>query len=197
MAAFARVHPPTKFLSATGGPLVRRGARTRPAARRCRRPVRRAADPRPRELPRLLFRAALARGAVRADGAAPDRTGQHGLLPPAPPARQGPGLTRHVSVDPARRGRPRRHAPRPARRRGPVGRAGCGPLWELWLRALGFSAATVLWVNHSPGLRATGATGREFYREVGMELARFARRLRREVAVAGAVAVVRVEPVTG
>jgi hypothetical protein len=82
--------------------------------------------------------------------------------------------------------------------------AGYGPVWELWFRALGFSAATMLWVNHAPGLRAVGARGWEFYREVGMELARFVRRLRREAAAeagdargAAAVAAVGVEPVGG
>lgn len=55
-----------------------------------------------------------------------------------------------------------------------------GTLWQLWFVSLGFGAATMLWVNHAPGLRALGATGREFYREVWRELARFIRRLRSE-----------------
>ncbi len=62
------------------------------------------------------------------------------------------------------------------------GGAAYGPLWELRFRALGYAAATMLWVNHAPGLRPLGATGREFYREVGMELSRFIRRLRRDLA---------------
>ncbi len=61
------------------------------------------------------------------------------------------------------------------------GAATYGPLWELSFRVLGYAAATMLWVNHAPGLKAVGATGREFYREVGMELSRFIRRLRRDV----------------
>jgi hypothetical protein len=55
-----------------------------------------------------------------------------------------------------------------------------GTLWEIWFRALGLAAATMLWVNHAPGLRALGANGREFYREVWRELSRFIRRLRLE-----------------
>jgi hypothetical protein len=56
---------------------------------------------------------------------------------------------------------------------------GYGPLWEAHFRTLGFAAATMLWVNHAPGLRELGASGREFYREVGRELSRFIRLLRR------------------
>jgi hypothetical protein len=66
-----------------------------------------------------------------------------------------------------------------------AGRAGYGPLWEVGFRLLGFVAATVLWVNHAPGLRVLGAGGREFYREVWHELSRFVRRLRRDSAAAG------------
>jgi hypothetical protein len=64
---------------------------------------------------------------------------------------------------------------------GRSGKASYGPLWELRFRSLGFAAATMLWVNHARGLRAIGATGREFYREVGLELSRFIRHLRRDV----------------
>jgi hypothetical protein len=64
---------------------------------------------------------------------------------------------------------------------GRSGKATYGPLWELRFRSLGMAAATMLWVNHAPGLRAIGATGREFYREVGLELTRFIRHLRRDV----------------
>jgi hypothetical protein len=63
-----------------------------------------------------------------------------------------------------------------------AGRAAYGPLWETRFRVLGLTAATVLWVNHAPGLRALGAGGKEFYREVWHELSRFVRRLRRESA---------------
>jgi len=65
-------------------------------------------------------------------------------------------------------------------RAGRAGRAGYGKLWEIRFRALGLAAASVLWVNHAPGLRALGASGAEFYREVWLELSRFVRRLRRE-----------------
>jgi hypothetical protein len=61
-------------------------------------------------------------------------------------------------------------------------RRGWGPMWAARFRLLGLTAATVLWVNHAPGLRAVGATTREFYREVWRELSRFIGRLRREAA---------------
>jgi hypothetical protein len=61
-----------------------------------------------------------------------------------------------------------------------AGRAGYGGLWELWFRLLGLAAASMLWVNHAPGLRALGAGDAEFYREVWWELSRFVRHLRRE-----------------
>ncbi|HJT76302.1 MAG TPA: ferritin-like domain-containing protein [Gemmataceae bacterium] len=57
-----------------------------------------------------------------------------------------------------------------------------GPWWEVRFRALGLMAASVLWVNHAPALRALGAGGTEFYREVWAELTRFIRRLRRDLA---------------
>jgi hypothetical protein len=55
-----------------------------------------------------------------------------------------------------------------------------GKLWEARFRALGWAAATMLWVNHAPALRAVGGSRSEFYREVGLELSRFVLRLRRE-----------------
>jgi hypothetical protein len=61
-----------------------------------------------------------------------------------------------------------------------AGRAWHGPLWEARFRLLGLAAASVLWVNHAPGLRALDASGAEFYREVWRELSRFVRRLRRD-----------------
>ena len=39
----------------------------------------------------------------------------------------------------------------------------------------------MLWVNHSPGLQAIGASGEEYYREVWIELSQFIRSLRREL----------------
>ncbi len=59
-------------------------------------------------------------------------------------------------------------------------RASYGVLWEGRFRVLGLAAATMLWVNHAPGLQALGATTAEFYREVWRELSRFIRRLRSE-----------------
>ncbi len=64
------------------------------------------------------------------------------------------------------------------------GTAAFGGLWAGRFRSLGLMAATMLWVNHAPGLRALGATGREFYREVRKELSLFLARLRRESTAA-------------
>jgi hypothetical protein len=61
-----------------------------------------------------------------------------------------------------------------------AGRARYGKVWESRFRALGFAAATMLWINHAPGVTALGATTGEFYREVWQELSRFIRRLRLE-----------------
>lgn len=61
-------------------------------------------------------------------------------------------------------------------------RAKYGWAWEIPFRGLGLAAATMLWVNHAPSLCALGASRAEFYREVGRELSRFVRRLRREAA---------------
>jgi hypothetical protein len=58
-----------------------------------------------------------------------------------------------------------------------------GRAWGAVFRALGLAAATMLWVNHAPALRAVGGTRREFYREVWGELSRFARRLRAEAGL--------------
>jgi hypothetical protein len=56
-----------------------------------------------------------------------------------------------------------------------------GRLWEMRFRALGVAAATMLWANHAPGLKALGATRSEFYHEVFAELTKFVRRLRTDV----------------
>src|SRR5262249_50246729 len=61
-----------------------------------------------------------------------------------------------------------------------VGRASYGRTWAIRLRIFGLAAATMLWLNHAPGLTALGATAGEFYRDVWRELSRFIRRLRRE-----------------
>jgi hypothetical protein len=55
-----------------------------------------------------------------------------------------------------------------------------GRFWAAIFRTLGFAAATMLWINHAPGLRAVGATRSEFYSQVWAELSRFINRLRRE-----------------
>jgi hypothetical protein len=57
---------------------------------------------------------------------------------------------------------------------------GYGRWWELRFRVLGLAAASMLWINHAPGLWALGASGTEFYHAVWHELSRFVRRLRRE-----------------
>jgi hypothetical protein len=62
------------------------------------------------------------------------------------------------------------------------GRAVYGPMWEIRFRCLGLAAATLLWINHAPGLKAVGASWVLFYREVWLELSRFLRRLRNEAA---------------
>ena len=55
-----------------------------------------------------------------------------------------------------------------------------GRLWEARFRALGLAAATMLWANHAPALKALGATRSDFYRDISRELSLFIRRLRRE-----------------
>jgi hypothetical protein len=57
-----------------------------------------------------------------------------------------------------------------------------GRRWAWRFRLLGLAAATMLWVNHAPALKAVGGRRAEFYREVWWELTRFIRRLRAEAA---------------
>jgi hypothetical protein len=61
-----------------------------------------------------------------------------------------------------------------------AGQGGYGKVWEICFRMLGLGAASMLWINHAPGLCALGASGKEFYRDVWVELTRFIRRLRRD-----------------
>jgi hypothetical protein len=61
------------------------------------------------------------------------------------------------------------------------GRPAYGKYWESSFRLLGLAAASMLWVNHAPGLRALGATTPEFYREVWRDVSGFIRCLREEV----------------
>jgi len=55
-----------------------------------------------------------------------------------------------------------------------------GKSWHTRFRFLGLAAATMLWINHAPALKAIGATRAEFYREVWQEISRFVKRLRIE-----------------
>jgi len=68
-------------------------------------------------------------------------------------------------------------------RRGRAGAATFGRIWESCFRLLGLSAATMLWVNHAPGLKAVGATRAEFYRAIWRELSIFIAKLRADVPV--------------
>ena len=64
-----------------------------------------------------------------------------------------------------------------------AGRPGRGVLAKLWKTQfwiLGHAAATMLWVNHAPGLKALGGTGREYFREVRREIGRFLGRMERK-----------------
>ncbi len=63
-----------------------------------------------------------------------------------------------------------------------AGTATFGRLWRARFRVLGLAAATMLWVNHAPGLKAVGVTRRAYYRAIGRELSVFLARLRRESA---------------
>jgi len=59
-----------------------------------------------------------------------------------------------------------------------AGRVRHGRPWEVRFRALGLAAATMLWLNHAPALRALGASAAEYYGDVWLELTRFIRSLR-------------------
>jgi hypothetical protein len=52
-----------------------------------------------------------------------------------------------------------------------------GLFWRSQFRALGFIAATVLWISHARALKAIGATRGEFYANLWAELSRFLKRL--------------------
>jgi hypothetical protein len=62
-------------------------------------------------------------------------------------------------------------------RQAQAGTASFGKLWSGRFRMLGLAAATMLWINHAPGLKALGATRSEFYRAVWRELSLFLKRL--------------------
>ncbi len=57
-----------------------------------------------------------------------------------------------------------------------------GALWQAQFCFLGYAAATMLWVNHRPGLTAIGGTAAEYYQEVRRQLRRFLFSLRRASA---------------
>lgn len=61
-----------------------------------------------------------------------------------------------------------------------AGTAAFNRLWRGQFRVLGLAAATMLWVNHAPGLKAVGVTRRTYYRAIWRELSVFLARLRRE-----------------
>ncbi|MCI0536039.1 MAG: hypothetical protein L0Z50_12510, partial [Verrucomicrobiales bacterium] len=63
---------------------------------------------------------------------------------------------------------------------GRTGRGATGPLWRLQFWWLGHAAATMLWINHGPCLKAIGASRSEYFREVRRELRRFIASLRAE-----------------
>jgi hypothetical protein len=71
-----------------------------------------------------------------------------------------------------------------------LGSAGCsnkgltGSLWATQFSLCGYAAATMLWINHRKCCCMLGSSTREFYKEVGFELARFRTALaRREKTV--------------
>ncbi len=63
--------------------------------------------------------------------------------------------------------------------------AGCpnpglrGALWRIQFLLCGYAAATLLWANHAPGLKAIGGSRGEYYSEATRQLSRFIRALRR------------------
>jgi len=57
-----------------------------------------------------------------------------------------------------------------------------GLLWQAQFRLFGYAAATMLWVNHRPGLTAIGGSGLEYFMEVRRQLQRFIFSLRRAAA---------------
>ncbi len=60
-----------------------------------------------------------------------------------------------------------------------------GWIWRLQFLLCGYGAATMLWVNHAPCLKAIGGTRAEYYSEVTRQLGRFIRSLRRATRPAG------------
>jgi len=52
-------------------------------------------------------------------------------------------------------------------------------LWRVQFLLCGYGAATMLWVNHAPCLKAIGGSRAEFYSEVARQILRFIRTLSR------------------
>jgi hypothetical protein len=52
-----------------------------------------------------------------------------------------------------------------------------GAFWRFQFLCCGYGAATMLWLNHAPGLKAIGGSRGEFYREATRQLLRFIRSL--------------------
>lgn len=82
-------------------------------------------------------------------------------------------------------------------RAGREGRAAYGIFWETCFRLLGFAAGTMLWINHAAGLKPLGASTREFYSEIALELTRFIRKLRKEAFKSASRSAVHVSPEKG
>jgi hypothetical protein len=54
-----------------------------------------------------------------------------------------------------------------------------GTVWQGQFWLFGYAAATMLWLNHRPGLTSIGGTRVEYFREVRRQLQRFIFSLRR------------------
>lgn len=59
-----------------------------------------------------------------------------------------------------------------------------GLLWQTQFRLFGYAAATMLWINHRPGLTSIGGTQAEYYSEMRRQLQRFLFSLRRSAVPA-------------
>jgi len=57
-----------------------------------------------------------------------------------------------------------------------------GAVWQAQFWLFGYAAATILWVNHRPGLTAIGGSGAEYFRDVRRQLRRFIFSLKRAMA---------------
>lgn len=64
-----------------------------------------------------------------------------------------------------------------------------GLLWRMQFILFGYAAATMLWINHAPCLKAIGGKRAEFYSEITRQLMRFIRSLRTAAKPAGIPAI--------